>query len=66
MPKAPQGLTKIAIRIFDADLERLKTYYPELGYNIAIRTLITQHLNKLDKARGVKPPELPDFEGDPT
>lgn len=63
MPKAPQGLTKIAIRIFDEDLERLKKYYPEIGYNVAIRTLVTQHLNKLDKLHGVKAPELPAFEG---
>lgn len=61
MPKAPQGLTKIAIRIFDTDLERLKKYYPEVGYNVAIRTLVTQHLNKLDQRHG-KAPDLPAFE----
>lgn len=43
--------TKVLIRLFDGDLERLRLYYPDHPYNAVVRQLVNRHLNQLDKAR---------------
>ncbi len=36
------------MRLFSGDTERLQAYYPKLGYNRVIRTLVAEHLKRLD------------------
>lgn len=40
-------MRKINVRLFDGDIDRLKSYYPG-SYNAAIRALVHRHLNALD------------------
>lgn len=47
--------TKISLRLFDGDLERLRLYYPSHPYNAVIRQLVHNHLNRLDRARSARP-----------
>jgi len=39
---------KVSLRLFSGDTERLQAYYPKLGYNRVIRTLVAEHLKRLD------------------
>ena len=41
--------TKVNIRLFDGDLERLQSFYPDTPYNKVIRLLLHAHLNGLEK-----------------
>lgn len=45
------------IRLFKGDSDRLQEYYQKSGYNKAIRVLVRNHLNKLDKKLSEKLPE---------
>lgn len=35
--------------LYEGDLERLRTYYPDIGASIVVRRLIRQYLTKLDR-----------------
>lgn len=49
MSKVDEELEKVTVRLFDGDREALQNYYPSLGYNKAIRTLVRKHLRALDE-----------------
>lgn len=64
MPRTPQGLVMISLRVYQSDVKRLKKYFPDLGYNMAVREIIKRHLDFLDKkSQSAAPsePELPPF-----
>lgn len=42
-------LQKVTIRLNSGDRDRLHQYYPRLGYNAAIRKLVSAHLRKCDE-----------------
>ena len=43
-----RDFVKVTIRLNAGDPERLGAYYPKLGYNAAIRKLVSEHLKRLD------------------
>lgn len=47
--KSNHELEKVTIRLNVGDAERLRSYYPRLGYNEAIRRLVSHHLRQLDE-----------------
>jgi hypothetical protein len=47
--RSSRDLEKITIRVNQGDSERLREYYPTLGYNEAIRRLVEHHLRQLDE-----------------
>ena len=47
--KSSRELEKVTLRLNHGDSERLRTYYPNLGYNEAIRRLVDHHLRQLDE-----------------
>ena len=48
MASEERPLKVITIRIFESDLEKLQMYYAQVGYNVAIRRLISRHIQKLE------------------
>lgn len=40
---------KKTIRLFKGDAEAMNRFYPQAGYNRAIRTLVHQHLRALEE-----------------
>lgn len=47
--RSNRNLEKVTIRLNQGDSERLRAYYPNLGYNEAIRQLVEKHLRQLDE-----------------
>jgi hypothetical protein len=47
--RSNRDLEKVTIRLNSGDSERLRAYYPNLGYNEAIRQLVEKHLRQLDE-----------------
>lgn len=37
----------VTIRLFSSDVEELKKFYPDAGYNKIIRLLVRRHVNQL-------------------
>lgn len=52
--------TKISLRLFDGDLNRLRKFYPNTPYNEVVRKLVHHHLNGLDRKLDQRTPKLPD------
>jgi hypothetical protein len=48
-PKDDRPTVKISCRVYDTDLERLRVYYPNTGYNLVIRRLIARHVRRLEE-----------------
>ena len=49
MPRTDEKLEKATIRLFAGDAKRLADYYPNVGYNVAIRKIVRNHLRALDE-----------------
>lgn len=50
MPKAePEAVTKVTIRIFTRDYSRLQDLFPRQGAAKAIRELVRQYVQKVDR-----------------
>lgn len=48
MPKQTDlPLETISIRLYEGDKDVLRQFYPEIGYNAAIRELVHKHVAKL-------------------
>lgn len=47
--KAREEYRKVTIRLFEGDRERLEQYFPHIGYNAAIRQLVSKALRLLDE-----------------
>lgn len=48
MPKqTDRPLVPVALRLYEGDKEVLARFYPEIGYNAAVRELVTKHVAKL-------------------
>lgn len=43
-----QDLMKLTVRIFRTDVERLRKYFPNSGYNRAVRMLVKKMLDEMD------------------
>jgi hypothetical protein len=41
-------MRKVTLRLFAADVEVLKKFYPELGYNHPVRALVHKHCRQLE------------------
>lgn len=46
--KLSSPTTKISLRLFSKDHDMLKKYYPAVGYNEIIRSLVHRHVKKLE------------------
>ncbi len=46
--KLSSPTTKISLRLFSTDHDLLKKYYPAVGYNEVIRSLVHRHVRKLE------------------
>lgn len=56
-------MRKQTIRLFEEDLEALRKFYPQSGYNIAIRTLVHRHVVRLqNRVAAVETSEVPRIE----
>jgi hypothetical protein len=49
MPRTPLNLVKVSIRLFRGDKERLDNFFPQLGYNAAIRIIVRKALRALEQ-----------------
>lgn len=49
MPRKSEDLEKITIRVRRGDAEKLKQFYPSLGYNEAIRRIVGHHVKQLEE-----------------
>ena len=47
MPRRKEDLEKITIRLHSGDKEELEEYYPQLGHNKVIRSLVRSHIKQL-------------------
>lgn len=55
MPKTTdRPLENVALRLYAGDKEVLKRFYPEIGYNAAIREIVTKHVAKLKELESRK------------
>lgn len=45
--KSPEPLTKCSINLFSSDIEAMKGFYPQVGYLVAIRALVRQHVTNV-------------------
>jgi len=64
MSNESKPLEKITLRVFKGDIDRMSKYYPKVGYNRAIRTLISEHLKVLDEKVNQMEQELPPLDLD--
>lgn len=60
MPRESGDFEKVTIRLYKGDADRLATYFPQLGYNRAIRDYIHKLLRSLDEKAQQKGP-LPEL-----
>lgn len=51
-----EGVDMRPIRFFKGDLERLQQFYPNIGYNHVVRTLVRKHLKALEERLAEKIP----------
>lgn len=49
MSRKPEDLEKVTIRLRRGDAEKLKQFYPSLGYNEAIRRIVGHHVKTLEE-----------------
>lgn len=47
--KNERPLRKLAVRIYEGDIEELTRFYPTTPYNVVIREIITQHVRALQE-----------------
>lgn len=59
MPKE-QATKKVTIRLYEADIETLKTFFPTTGYNVAIRHTVNKLCRALRQkdAEGAQPRDV--------
>ena len=53
MTRTNEKLEKVTIRLNAGDTRRLMDYYPNVGYNVAIRKIVHNHLRALDERASV-------------
>ncbi len=52
--RSPELLEKISLNMYASDIEKMKAFYPQFGYSVAIRALVRQHVqNVLARADAV-------------
>lgn len=49
--KKEAGLKRYSLRLYEADVSALESYYAGLSVTEAIRSIVHKHVNKLHKAR---------------
>jgi hypothetical protein len=49
MARKPEDLEKVTIRLRRGDADKLKQFYPKLGYNEAIRRIVGYHVKQLEE-----------------
>jgi hypothetical protein len=49
MARKPEDLEKVTIRLRRGDSDKLKQFYPSLGYNEAIRRIVGHHVKQLEE-----------------
>lgn len=49
MSRKPEDLEKVTIRLRRGDADKLKQFYPSLGYNEAIRRIVGHHVKQLEE-----------------
>ena len=54
----PATTIKVSLRLFTGDREKLLEFYPNLGYNAAIRQLVRRHIRALEARMAEKEPSL--------
>ena len=42
------SMKKVTLRLFSLDVEVLKQFYPEIGYNHIVRALVHRHARQLE------------------
>lgn len=62
--KATEPLTKVTLNLFSRDYERMQALYPQVGATVAIRTLVHQHVTKVEAktARLVEDDDIAEIE----
>ena len=49
MPKAEsEGLQKVTLNLVAGDMERLRTFFPDVGASVVVRRLVHQYVKKLE------------------
>lgn len=49
MPRPKEDLEKVTLRLRRGDADKLKQFYPSLGYNEAIRRIVGHHVKNLEE-----------------
>jgi hypothetical protein len=61
MPKRTSELHKHTLNLYEGDMERMCLAYPDIGGSAAIRTIIHNHLEKVE-SQVEKPTVLPSID----
>lgn len=54
MARIGSDKTKVTVRLYDGDAERLQRFYPTTAYSEVIRELVRQHLTRLEDRLSAK------------
>lgn len=49
MPRVKQNLEKVTIRLTTGAKDELEKFYPNAGYNVAIRKIVDNHIKRLNE-----------------
>lgn len=45
-----EKMQKVTLKLFDGEFKRLQDHYPEVGASFVVRSLVHNHLDRLEKA----------------
>jgi hypothetical protein len=45
--RSAEPLTKVTLNLYTQDVEKMKEAYPQVGYSVAIKFLVREHVTKL-------------------
>ena len=55
--KVNEKLEIVTMRLFEGDKKKLDEFYPDVGYNQIVRTLVRRHIKRLEEKLSHKLPK---------
>lgn len=56
--RATEPTRKVTIRLFETDYQLLRQYFPKVGYNHAIRSIVRKSIQMLERRTREENPQL--------
>ena len=52
MKNDDEGLQKVTLNLFDGDMERLRSFYPDVGASAVIRRIVRRYIEQVEATGG--------------